>query len=140
MSKQIKAHPIRHNDSSIGAREIALAGLGAASLASKQAVKSFAELSAIANRLPEASAILVEGFAERVQALKNTVVAEVVSLRKRADNMVQIAKGELEQRTAPLLARLGVKRKPATRKSVASKSRAKTKRKSATKRTGRKAA
>jgi hypothetical protein len=140
MSKQIKAHPIRHNDPSIGAREIALAGLGAASLARKQAVKSFAEFSAFANRLPEASAILVEGLGERTQALKDTVVAKAVSLRKRAGNVAQIASGELEQRIAPLLARLGVKNKPAKRKPVASKGRAKAKRKNATKRTSRKAA
>jgi len=140
MSKQIKAHPIRHNDSSIGAREIALASLGAASLARKKAVKSFAELSAFANRLPEASAILVEGFGERSRAFKDTVVAKAVSLRKRADNLARIASGEVEQRLAPLLARFGVKNKPAKRKPVASKGRAKTKRKSATKRTSRKAA
>ena len=139
MSKQIKAHPIRYNDSSIGAREIALAGLGAASLASKLAVKSFAELSAIANRLPEASAILVEGIGERAQALKDATLAKAASLRARVEGLADIVSGEIQQRTAPLRARLGVERKVAVRK-PAPKSLSKTKRKTATKRAGRKAA
>ena len=140
MSKQIKARPIRQNDASIGAREIALASLGAASLARKQLVKSLAELSAIADRLPEASTILVEGIGERAQTLRDTVVAKAISLRQRAGNLGEIASGELEQRIAPLLARLGFTRKPAPRKPVASQRRAKATRKNPAKRVGRKAA
>lgn len=140
MSTQIKAHPIRHTDSSIGAREIALAGLGAASLAGKQAVKSFAELAAIANRLPVASAILIEGLVERTQALKDTSVAKVASLRVRAEGLATIVRGEVEQRIAPLLRNLGIQRKLVASKRVAFKPRAKTTRKTAKKRTGRKAA
>ena len=133
MSKQIKARSIRHRPSSIRAREIALAGLGAASLARRQAIKSFAEFSAIAGRLPEASAIFAEGLGERAQALKDTVVAKAASLRQRADNLAGIASAEIGQRIAPLLATLGVKRTPAKRKQV-SRGRVKTTSRSAVKR------
>ncbi len=139
MSKQIKARSIRHRPSSIGAREIALAGLGAASLARKQAIKSFAEFSAIAGRLPEASAIFVEGLGERGQALKDTVIAKAASLRQRADNLAGIASAEIGQRIAPLLATLGVKRTPAKRERVA-RGRANATPTTAAKRAGRKAA
>jgi hypothetical protein len=141
MSKQIKARSIRHPDSSIGAREIALAGLGAASLARKQAIKSFSELYAIADRLPEASAIFLEGIGERAQALKDAVVTNSSSLRNRVDQLARIASVEVEHRIAPLLAAFGVQRKATRRKPLKARRGVKAKtRKGAAKRTTRKAA
>lgn len=141
MSKQIKAHPIRHLEASIGARELALAGLGAASLARKQAIKSFLELSAIAGRLPEASAIFVEGIGERAQALTDAAVAQTLSLRKRTERLVKAASEEVEQRIAPLLEKFTGGRKRAIRKPLKGKRSGKAPaRKSQAKRSTRKAA
>jgi hypothetical protein len=134
MSKHIKARSIRHRDSSIGAREIALAGLGAASLARKQVLKSLVDVSGIASRLPEASASLLEGLTDGAQALKSTATSKAAAFRRRADSLARLAGGEVRHRIAPLLAKLGVSRKTKARKPVASKRRSSASRNSAPKR------
>lgn len=101
MSKQIKARPMnRTTDVRTGAREVLLAGIGAASLLRKNAGKSWAEATAIAGRMPEATSILIEGIGERSQAFTDELIE-----RAKAATTNLIA--DVESRLQPLLRRFG---------------------------------
>jgi len=101
MSKQIKARPmIRTTDLRTGAREVFLAGIGALSLVRKNAGKSWAEATAIAGRMPEATSILIEGFGERSQAFRDELLERT---KAAATNLVS----DVESRLQPLLRKFG---------------------------------
>jgi hypothetical protein len=101
MSKQIKARPMnRSTDVRTGARQVLLAGIGAASLLRKNAGKSWAEATAIAGRMPEATSILIEGLGERSQAFRDELIERA---RAAKTNLV----ADMESRLQPLLRKFG---------------------------------
>ncbi|HEV2607164.1 MAG TPA: hypothetical protein VGT79_04195 [Xanthomonadaceae bacterium] len=101
MSKQIKARPMnRPTDVRTGARQVLLAGIGAASLLRKNAGKSWAEATAIAGRMPEATSILIEGLGERSQAFRDELI---VRAKAATTNLV----ADVESRLQPLLRKFG---------------------------------
>ena len=101
MSKQIKAEPM--NRKSVvrnGARDVLLAGIGAVSLLRKNAGKSWAEATAIAGRMPEATSILIEGLGERSQAFWDELI-------ERAKSATTNLVADMESRLQPLLRKFG---------------------------------
>jgi len=100
MSKQIKASPMnRTTDVRTGARQVLLAGIGAASLLRKNAGKSWAEATAIAGRMPEATSILIEGIGERSQAFRDEFIERA---KAATTNLV----ADVEARLHPVLRKL----------------------------------
>jgi hypothetical protein len=101
MSKQIKARPMnRPTDVRTGARQVLLAGIGAASLLRKNAGKSWAEATAIAGRMPEATSILIEGLGERSHAFRDELIERA---KAATTNLV----ADVESRLQPLLRKFG---------------------------------
>jgi hypothetical protein len=107
MSKQIKARPMnRTTDVRTGARQVLLAGIGAASLLRKNAGKSWAEATAIASRMPEATSILIEGLGERSQAFREDLIVRAENLGKRAKVATTNLVADVELRVQPVLRKL----------------------------------
>ena len=107
MSKQIKARPMnRTTDVRTGARQVLLAGIGAASLLRKNAGKSWAEATAIAGRMPEATSILIEGLGERSQAFRDELIVRAEKLGKRAKVATTNLVADIESRLQPALRKL----------------------------------
>lgn len=112
-------------------REIFLAGLGALSLGRKKAIQSYAEgyenLLDLRSRAEAAVQDAVESVNGQVSDLRKTVEGQVTILRKQAKAKVgpmqkQViafaneARAQAETRLAPVLVKLGVAPKKATRK------------------------
>jgi len=108
MSKQIKAQPVnRKTDVRTGARDVLLAGIGAASLLRKNAGASWAEAKAIAKRIPAASSIMVEGIGESGQAFKAELIDRAEAFGKRAKAATTNLVADVESRLQPLLRKFG---------------------------------
>ncbi len=104
MSKQIKAQPMnRKTDVRVGARDMLLAGVGAASLLRKNAGKYWSEATAIARRIPAASSILAEGIGERSQAFRDELIERANALGERANTAAGELVADVESRLRPLL-------------------------------------
>lgn len=117
MAKQIKARRVATaRTSAIGPRELVLAGLGAVSLTRKQSIRLFdairQEGAQLSSRLGQASVALND----RIYAARDSIGGVVAPAVERAGNALASARGEIEQRLAPVLVRLGVKPAAKTRK------------------------
>lgn len=122
MSKQIKARPMNRktdlHSSSLrsSARDVVLAGIGAASLLRKNAGKSWAEVSGVIERLPEASSILIEGIGERSNAMIEEIGARGNAFRWEFERLARVVGKEASARTTNLVANVESRVQPLLRK------------------------
>ncbi len=127
MSKQIKARPmnrktdlrsstLRSSTLRSSARDVVLAGIGAASLLRKNAGKSLADVAGVIERLPEASSILIEGIGERSTAMIEELGARGNAFRWEFARLVRVAGKEASARTTNLVAEVESRVQPLLRK------------------------
>lgn len=122
MSTKIEATPV--NRQRPGAREFMLAGIGAVSLARRNAGAAVQEAIAIAGRVPAATSIMIEGLGETGSEYRRAIGARADALRTRILTTAGEVAAQAQSRVQPLLgrfegvaARLGiVKTKPKARR------------------------
>ena len=114
MSKQIKAQPM--NRERRPARDVLLAGIGAASLLRKNAGKSLSEAAAIVGRLPEASSIMLEGIGERGGAMIEEIGVRGNAFRWEFARLARVFGREASDATANALADVQLRLQPLLRK------------------------
>jgi hypothetical protein len=130
MSKQTKAGSgKRPTETRTAARDVLLAGIGAASLLRKNANQAIADASAAIDHLPVKTADFADAVAERTHAFRIEFSKRIVpSLGRRVKAMATEGVASVESRLQPLLKKLGVKTsaaKTGKRRKTAAKSTAK---------------
>ncbi len=110
MSKQTKAQPM--NRERRPARDVLLAGIGAASLLRKNAGKSLTEAAAIVGRLPQASSIMLEGIGERTGAMVEEIGARGNAFRWEFARLARVFGREAAAATAEALADAQLRLRP----------------------------
>lgn len=122
MSTNLNAVPVRR--ARPGTREVLLAGIGAVSLARRNAGAAVKEAIAIAGRVPAATSIMIEGLGETGNDYRNAIIARAGTWRGRIARTVGSLAADAQARLQPLLgrfdgvaARFGIARtKPAPRR------------------------
>lgn len=123
-------------------QDVLLAGIGAVSLGRKQIVSAYAngfdnvvDLADRTQGVVKTAASSISGkaadYAKKVVSLRKQVDKRVVVLRKQVDTKVEGLRKQAKATLAPVLAKLGVKAKPARRKVTRAKPAAKRTRKAA---------
>jgi hypothetical protein len=90
-------------------RAVLLAGIGAASLCRKQALKSVDGLAAGADTLRNRAESAARDAGSTVAKLRKQAKAKLAPVQKQATQFAQLAQAEFEARFAPVLAKLGAK-------------------------------
>ena len=114
MSKQIKAQPMSR--ARRPARNVVLAGIGAASLLRKNVGKSLTEAAGIVGRLPEASSIMLEGISERSGAMIEEIGARGNAFRWEFARLARLVGREASAATSNALADVQLRLQPLLRK------------------------
>lgn len=90
-------------------RAVLLAGIGAASLCRKQALKSVDGLAAGADTLRNRAESAAREAGSTVAKLRKQAKAKLAPVQKQATQFAQLAQAEFEARFAPVLVKFGVK-------------------------------
>jgi len=117
MSTEIQAQPKNREPSRSLARDVLLAGIGAASLIRRNAGGALTEAAAIAGRMPKATSILIEGVGERSAAMIDELGARGNAFRWEFARLARVLgskaveagstlAADVETRVKPLLSRL----------------------------------
>jgi poly(hydroxyalkanoate) granule-associated protein len=121
MVKQVKTRRTQPATAAatFGSRELLLAGIGAVSLTRKQGVKLYGSLldegRTLQGRANEAVQNVSQQISSGFDAARDRIEAAVKPIRGRAEATFANVKSEVETRLQPVLARFGVKAKPAKR-------------------------
>lgn len=124
MAKQIKSRrATRAKQNAFEVRQLWLAAIGAVSLSRKQGVKLYssvvAEGRSLQDRVNDTVAIFGEQFNGVIGQARTRAQKLVSPLRARAKATLASVKSEVEARLQPVLARFGVRKSAAKRRSVA---------------------
>lgn len=103
MSTKIEATPV--NRERPGAREVLLAGIGAVSLARRNAGAVVKEAIAIAGRVPAATSVMIEGIGETGSEYRDAIKARADRLRARITSTAGELATQAQSRLQPLLGR-----------------------------------
>lgn len=100
---------VRKTKTKLTPRAVLLAGIGAASLCRKQALRSVDGLAASADTLRNRAETAAREAGSAVAKLRKQAKARLAPVQKQAAQFAQLAQAEFEARFAPVLARLGAK-------------------------------
>lgn len=121
MAKKIGTRPV--GAGTVGPRQLVLAGLGAVSLARKQAIKSFDAVVTGSGEVRDVGLEIASGLladaSERASVLRQRVERRIEPVLLSAQAHVGAVVDELKQRAAPVLGRFGVQVPTAARKKAA---------------------
>ena len=126
MARQVKARRVARR-TQIQPRDLWLAGVGALSLARKQAEGSYSRVAKRARALrKQAAHAVIDSLGSADASLNQTrkrLIQGVTHAQTRALQLVSQARALAEAQLAPVLARFGVKAAPARKRKPAAKSR-----------------
>lgn len=101
--------PVRKTKTELTPRAVLLAGIGAASLCRKQALKSVDDLANGADTLRSRAQTVARDAGSTVAKLRKQAKAKLAPVQKQAAQFAQLAQAEFEARFAPVLVKLGAK-------------------------------
>ncbi len=93
----------------VNPRNVLLAGIGAASLGRKQAIKSIDGLAELPDLLRQRADDAAREAGSRVARFRKQARAKLAPVKKQATSFARQAQAEFETRFAPVLAKLGAK-------------------------------
>ena len=100
---------VRKTKTEVTPRAVLLAGIGAASLCRKQALKSVDGLATGADTLRNRAQTAAREAGNTVAKLRRQAKARLAPVQKQAAQFAQLAQAEFEARFAPVLVKLGAK-------------------------------
>lgn len=100
---------VRKTKTELTPRAVLLAGIGAASLCRKQALKSVDGLAAGADSLRKNAQAAAREAGNSVAKLRKQAKAKLAPVQKQAAQFAQLAQSEFEARFEPVLVKLGAK-------------------------------
>ena len=100
---------VRKTKTELTPRAVLLAGIGAASLCRKQALKSVDDLATGADTLRNRAQTAARDAGSTVAKLRKQAKARLAPVQKQAAQFAQLAQAEFEARFAPVLVKLGAK-------------------------------
>jgi len=107
-----RSTPIRRRTprkTEVSPRTVLLAGIGAASLGRKQAIKSIDDLAELPETLRQRAEVAARDAGSRVARFRKQAKAKLAPVRKQVAGFAQQAQAEFETRFAPVLVKLGAK-------------------------------
>jgi len=107
-----RSTPIRRRTprkTEVSPRTVLLAGIGAASLGRKQAIKSMDDLAELPETLRQRAEVAARDAGSRVARFRKQAKAKLAPVRKQVAGFAQQAQAEFETRFAPVLVKLGAK-------------------------------
>ena len=107
-----RSTPIRRRTprkTEVSPRTVLLAGIGAASLGRKQAIKSIDDLTELPETLRQRAEVAARDAGSRVARFRKQAKAKLAPVRKQVAGFAQQAQAEFETRFAPVLVKLGAK-------------------------------
>jgi hypothetical protein len=121
MTRSTPARRRATRKTTLNPRNVLLAGIGAASLGRKQALKSIDGLAELPDLLRQRADDAAREAGTRVARLRNQAKARLAPVKKQAATFARQAQAEFETRFAPVLVKLG-KKAPAKRARKATRS------------------
>jgi len=107
-----RSTPIRRRTprkTEVSPRTVLLAGIGAASLGRKQAIKSIDDLAELPETLRQRAEVAARDAGSRVARFRKQAKAKLSPVRKQVAGFARQAQAEFETRFAPVLVKLGAK-------------------------------
>lgn len=108
----VRKTPTRRRSSrktEVSPRTVVLAGIGAASLGRKQAIKSIDGLAELPETLRQRAEVAAREAGKSVARFRKQAKAKLAPVKKQVAGFAQQAQAEFETRFAPVLVKLGAK-------------------------------